>query len=1181
MSFPVIHLRFAVKLLKALVLLVLVNLQVRAQVRINEVSPYNLSRIQDEDGDYVDWIELYNTGAVPVNLEGYQIIDTEPLPGAWSFPSYTLAPGDYVMVYASGKDKKEVIDHWETAISESSLWKYIVPASEPDPSWRTPAFNDASWNTGKGGIGYGDGDDSTVLAASVNSLYLRKTFTIDDTSALVRAMLHIDYDDGFIAFLNGAEIARSNVTGNLPSYNNASDSEHEAVVYKGGDFEKYNVDRATLRSVVVNGTNVLSIQVYNSSSASSDLTARAFLSFAMKDAGTQFPPVPSWFYEPASSFHTGFKLSNKGTEKLFLIDNEGMQQDVITIPSLGIDHSYGRRTDGAGTFACFSAPTSGSSNNASVAFTGYCKDSLIFSVQGGFYSSARTVTISGSSGIRFTLDGKEPSLASEAYTGPLHIASTTVVKAACMSAELLPATISTQTYFINEASTLPVISISADPADFFDDQTGIYMLGPDADSNNVPYLGANFWQDWERPVYVEYYDQTGKRCFHQRAGARIYGNYSRSNPMKSLLISSDDKYGKSSFDYQFYPDKNITSFRSFVLRNSGNDFNVTHFKDPLNQMAVFKKTAIDIQDYQPCVVFINGMYWGVHQIREKINEHYVSENHGIDKDLVDLTDMWAAPLEGSNNLWSLWWTATHTDLSVSAKYKSIADNFDLENMVDYFAAEIYISNWDWPTNNLKLWRPQTGDRKFRYIFWDTDISLGVWDMQPPSFNQLGRIKNGTDLAMGPHAEIFASMLKNTEFRNSFINRSADLMNTIYRPGHFTALAYAMRDQLAPEMPKHFSRWGSSVTAWKNNIKDLVHFIQARPGFARKNILTEFGLADTVAITLNVSPAGAGVIKINTVYPDNYPWSGVYFNGVPVTITAVPNPGYTFSGWQSPVLLPAKNANPSITLNVTLDETFTAYFEGAPAATLLTVSEINYHSPDTLDSGDWIELYNFGASGLNLAGWTFRDFNDYHAFVFPEGTVLPAGGRLVVCSDPVKFHEVYPSVTGYTGPFDFALDNDGDRIRLFDFMGNSYLEFDYDDTSPWDERADGQGYTLENWDPVLLNSPASWFTGCFKGSPGTGFLNSCITGNTRPSETASIAVYPNPAKGELHLEVRDGRLGNGSYIIIDALGQSVGNGTFEGAASTEVIDLSGTRPGIYNILITTEKGVFSSKIVREQ
>ncbi|MEP7321472.1 MAG: CotH kinase family protein [Saprospiraceae bacterium] len=183
-------------------------------------------------------------------------------------------------------------NHWETAIFPNDTWKYFVGNSEPNAFFRLSVFDDKDWISGKGGFGYGDGDDSTIIPACY-SVYLRKSFTVVDTGFISSAILSIDYDDAFVAYINGIEIARSGISGAYPSFNTAG-TDHEAKVYAGGLPEGFIVSKQILSKCLQNGVNIFSLQIHNSSIGSSDLTASPYLSFGIKNNNTYYRPVPPW-----------------------------------------------------------------------------------------------------------------------------------------------------------------------------------------------------------------------------------------------------------------------------------------------------------------------------------------------------------------------------------------------------------------------------------------------------------------------------------------------------------------------------------------------------------------------------------------------------------------------------------------------------------------------------------------------------------------------------------------------------------------------------------------------------------------------------------------------------------------------------------------------------------------------
>lgn len=864
------------------------------------------------------------------------------------------------------------------------------------------------------------------------------------------------------------------------------------------------------------------------------------------------------------TLHTNFKISDN--EPLVLYSNTNTLLDSKIILDTKLDHSFGRTSDGLTTWGFFDIPTPKKSNNTATSFATYNKDTLQFSHSAGFYNSAIQVSVTGGNTIRYTTDGSEPTTSSNLYTAPISISKTTVLKVAKFDNGQQPFKPFVATYFIGENITLPVFSISTKPSYFFDYNTGIYVKGPNASSSS-PYFGANFWQDWERPLYVEYFDKNKIRQISQLAGVRIQGNYSRGNDQKSLLLMAKSKYGKDHFKEKFFTDKNIKSFEDIILRNSGGDYNITHFRDGFLQTTIGQFTGLDYMAYKPSVIFLNGEYWGIQNIREKISTDFIAENNGISKGDVDLVETWGTELAGTNNIWGLEWNAANNDMTQASKFKAVADSFDLNKMIDYFASEIYIGNWDWPNNNIKYWRNANGDRKYKMILWDLDLSLGLFDLSKVDGNNLDTIFKSKK-SLSPTASIFKNLNKNIAFRNQFINRYADLMNSIFVPSKFKAKALAYKDSIAAEMPRHLLRWPGYDT-WDNHIKKMTDFMDARPSYARAHLQNQFGLTKQVNLTLEVQPAGAGYIKINSIYTDVNTWTGVYYDGVPVTITAIPNPGYTFERWQSPTLIATPVTNRVHTLNISTNEKLTAYFTGTKTDLKLTLSEINFYSPTTTDAGDWIELHNNGTSSIDLSDWSIKDQNDYNKFTFPFNTILLPNQRVVLCSDSVKFKNVHGNTNKVLGQLSFGFDNQSDEVRIFDNKNNLFQRIAYSSSKIWDNKAYGQGYSLElkdsNLDPQVASN---WSAGCIKGTPFDAYNSNCPQGiEDELSEENLVQVVPNPNNGLFKL-VFYNNVNIESINVLNAQGISIWETNIKNESN---IDIQNLPSGIYFLRIKTATG----------
>lgn len=813
--------------------------------------------------------------------------------------------------------------------------------------WKLPTFNDTPWLSGQGGFGYGDGDDNTIIAAAP-SCFLRINFTLPDTSNIAVALLAVDYDDGFVAYLNGVELQRNNigVKGVPPLYSDLAYVEHEAQEYQGGDLEYYFVDDEILNEAKVNGLNTFSIQVHNFSGDMSDMTIKPLLLLGMKDTSVTFISFPV----ESSNLHTNFNISSSPF-RIKLLDNNGTQIDEVIMKEVYTNHSRGRKTDGAPEWCIFNAPTPDTVNAISACYTTYAENPII-TLKAGFYTGNQSTQITASQAgtIRYTTDGSSPVTTSPIYGvgATISINANKILKVKLFPTDpnALPSRTVTASYFINEDVKLPVISITTAPDNLWNYYTGIYVFGPNADTVNYPFHGSNFWMGWEKEAYVEFFDRNKNLGFNLDVGLKIHGNYSKSFPQKSFRILAKDDYNKKWIDYNVFPEKPyIKKLKNLNLRNGGIDYNTTHFRDAY-MLRVVRDLGLDYMAYEPCVLFLNGEYWGVYGMRERQDERYIYNNHSeVREGTIDYLRFGGDVIEGSNESFlNLSDFMVANDISLDSNYRKVEDSLDVKNFTDYYVSELYYGNIDWITdstsNNIKFWRVNDPVGKWRYVLWDTDLGTGLFgSLANVTHDLMGILMNGP-APINPHVLIFKNILDNAGYKKYFINRYADLINTTFQPDRVRAIANEMADDLEPEMARHFNKWGGQielfptlwvaksvdVPTWKNEIDSLLYFMDNRPAIVRNHIESNFSLTKQVDITLNVQPEGAGVIKINTIVPDQLPWTGVYFDGNPVTITAIANPGYVFNNWEAQLTTLVNNKDISFESNVAVNDQFVAHFD---------------------------------------------------------------------------------------------------------------------------------------------------------------------------------------------------------------------------------------------------------------
>jgi hypothetical protein len=1048
-----------------------------AQVIISEVCPTNRFQVPDEDEDYPDWIEIYNAGTEAQNLIGYQLSDDED--PKWTFPDFVLGAGNRVLVFASGKNKgglgQNKIDHWETAINEGDQWHYFIGTEEPPADWSSISFDEDLWASAPGGFGYADGDDATELPDTTRVVYYRKKFIVTDLVVLDSAIMSMDYDDGFVAYLNGVEIFRSyNMPDGVIDHTTVADPDHEAQLYAGGLPDIFPLSKKQINELLVIGENVLAIEVHGIQPPSSDLTGRTWLHFGLHTADQVYGPNPFFFDALIEiNFHTDFKIGFG--EKAVLFDPEGSVIDEVDIPYLRPENSIMRLGDtGAWCLTDSITPADYNGNNC---LSGYSAKPSISPIA-GFYTDEQTITISGTD-VRYTTDGSEPEETSDPYTGPFVVTSNTVIRARSFAPGLLAGETASSSYFIGETSDLPVLSISSRHGDLFYDPEGGLAAYDDYNSGR------------RAPVHLEYFDAEKNLAFAENASLRPVGGYSIAFDQKSMQFSFDEEYGAR--DDVHYPifsrDKpGIESYHEFRVRNMDDDWNSTRMRDILaNQMTL--PTHCASTGYQHMAVYINGEYWGHYGGREVSNEYYVRDNHGAEPDEVDqilssyFEDEDYLVDEGTgDDFFDMSDFIIQNDMSDSAQFAKAANRIDWENWVDYFAAEMYMGNGDWFSsmyfNNTRMYRAT--DVRWRYILFDVTFAQGnnVSDDINILYEALAN-----PAQPNRYTDMFNSLLANLEFKRYFINRFADLMNEYWTPEKAAAIADQNATEIATEIHKQSQRWGSVDSLdWRNEVHELKEFHVVRRIYQRDQIQEYFDLNEQVDLTLRVEPEGAGVIHINSIIPQTYPWAGIYFNGNPVTITAVANPGYTFDHWEEN--LPGGVLPSSFTIDLDPFSEVTAHFTGSAKPVALNVTEINYDSDSTTNSGDWIEIQNNADFAIDLTQYNVYDQDWFNVFPLPAGTILQPGERLVVAEDLDAFGKQHPQVNNVLGSSRIKLDNGGDEVRIADRNRNFVFEAGYDDSLPWPCTPASFGRTLERQPGTTDPSdPASWFDGCMGGSPG--------------------------------------------------------------------------------------------------
>jgi hypothetical protein len=678
--------------------------------------------------------------------------------------------------------------------------------------------------------------------------------------------------------------------------------------------------------------------------------------------------------------HTNFKIS-QGGETLVLSDDNGVVLDQLSPTFIGSEHSFGRYPSGGNSLYYYDEPTPESQNSTSFAYLNYAGEPALNS-DAGFYHQyffLNAASASANASIFFTQDGSPPTQNSPLFGDDVYIASTQVIKFRAFADSLLPSPIVTNSYFIAENTTLPVVSISCKDSLLFDSITGLHVTGPNADSI-PPHFGANYWEDWTIPVNFEFFDLGGEQELNMTVDLKIHGGTAaRTRTQKPLRLMARKKYGDDHIEYPMFPNSSTDDYKRLVLRNSGGDFKRFNFRDGLlHRTMITGGLDIDLINFRPSAVFINGRYWGVMNIREKIDRYYLKYHYGIDENAVDLLEEDSTVIEGDFTAFDAMHDfIVNQDLSDDGLFSQATALVDESNLADYFIAETYLTNTDWPYNNMKFWRAHGSDTRWRYLLFDLDGSLNLTPWATHATDNLGRILSTFGDA-NKHVNILSNMLENDEYRRYFINRYADLINTTFGNENMLSELEMLYDEVQSEMIEHTQLWAMEYGAWQNEIDIKVErWINERPAFARQYVQDNFSLVEQVTLHLNVYPPEAGTIQINTIAPE-LPWDGVYFNGNPVTLTAIPNPGYSFKRWESLNVVTTPNRQTVLTQNFDQDDAITAHFDGAPVGLSLaakpnpTADQVKLSF--VLNQIDAVEIEVRSLAGDLLQKFTKGDFN---------------------------------------------------------------------------------------------------------------------------------------------------------------------------------------------------------------
>ena len=625
-------------------------------------------------------------------------------------------------------------------------------------------------------------------------------------------------------------------------------------------------------------------------------------------------PIPAGVTIPANGFlrvwasgkntvvgtniHAGIKFTQTKPEAIVFANPSGTIIDAMTLVPTQSGHSRGRTTNGGTAWGVFTSPTSGTSNTG--AMLEYASRPTM-SVAAGFYAGAQTVAITAAGvglSIHYTSDGTIPTIGSTTYTSPISISSTTVLRAKAFSSNpLVPASfIESNTYFINSTHTIPVVSI-------FGDQT--------ADLLNGTQLTAE--------TGLEYFNEAKILIAETGGETNEHGNDSWAYSQRGFDYVSRDEMGYNyGVNAPVFINKDRDSYQRLIFKAAANDNYPfapgapAHIRDSyahtLSQRA---HLYMDERTWAPAIVYLNGQYWGVYDVREKVDDldftdHYYKQDDPNVQFLQTWGGTWSA--YGGAQAQTDWNTLrsyiTSNSMAVASNYAYVDSLFNVKSFVDYFVFNSWLATSDWLDWNTAWWRglDTLGDKKkWRYTLWDMDAILGHYinytGIPDPSPDADPCNVEGLDDPGGQgHTQILNALMANPDFKQYYKARYIDLMNTKLNCSFAVPLLDSMINVIDPEMTAQCAKWGGNYTTWKANAATFRAQVNQRCTALTQGLIDCYSLTGPYDVTFDVFPPGAGNIKINSITPASYIYSGSYFGGIVTKLKANPNGIYIFDHW---------------------------------------------------------------------------------------------------------------------------------------------------------------------------------------------------------------------------------------------------------------------------------------------
>ena len=758
-----------------------------AELEINEVLAENKGNFRNENGDYSGYIEIKNISSKAVNLEGYSLSNSEDICFKWQFPKKVLGSGDIILVYTSG------VSSIDGTLSTGFKLK---------------------------------NKNGTVILGKNGKIVQKLDYeNLANGVALIKQgknyLENNAISPGYPNTLDGIKSFQKKYM-DVPNdliINEAMNSNYKYLPQNGGRYydwiELYN-----------NGSKTIKLSDYCLTQNVNTICLYKLLDVELKKG--EYYIVMASGNENLSNKnykHAPFKI---GANEPIYLTNGNTIIDSMYMANVPKGYSMGR--SGSYGVYYFNKPTPGAKNGNGVQAVSYLPSA---SVESGIFnkSSGFKVSLNGYGNIYYTTDGSKPTTSSKKYSSPLTIKKTTVLRIMSKEGGKLSSAVQTYTYVVNENHTLPVLSLAMNPSDF---------------RNVNRHTGLN--SGVQEPVNVQLLEQDGSG-FQIDGGLKLFGGSTRFYAKKSYEIKFKKKFGPGHLEYPVFDTVDSSVYNSLVLRSGSQDEFAADYdekiivKDIVATSLMQKYTSVDVQAYKPVVVYINGDYWGLFFIREKVDETFVSNHYNVaaTKSNTDILRIDGEVKTGSNKKYKTMMNfITNNSMAKSSNYNKIKEQIDIENFCDFWIAEIWANNYD-IVNTRYFSNKNVDNGKWKWIFYDLDS--GYYNVTGYGFNYYTRAQG---IGYGNFSTaLLRNLMKNSEFRKTFLERMSYNLKNTWSTKNFTAEIDRVLAEIGEaEMKRNLKRWNNiSYSTFQNHVTKVKAFASKRNSYIIKEAKSYFGLSD--------------------------------------------------------------------------------------------------------------------------------------------------------------------------------------------------------------------------------------------------------------------------------------------------------------------------------------------------